>query len=353
MGNVFFVLPPDVGKPAGGYKVVYEYANRLSARGWQVSIGYDCRRVGAQRRILTPIKRWLRKGVSEFRRYYNPRWFSLSKNVQKFCIYSESDLSCADNIIATAYSTVDIVNKTNNSKKLYLIQGFENWDGRSSEAVKKTYSLGMENIVIAKWLKDIVDESCGNNSSTLIPNGIDMQEFSMDIPPEERKVKRISMLYHDGEYKGSKYGIQALDELKKIYPDLQAVLFGVPERPKALPAWIEYVQNASSAQLRKIYNESQIFLYPTLEEGFGLTCVESMACGCALCVTDYRGAREFAVAEENALISPVRDVGAMVKNANLLLENGDLRCRLAQKGLEKAKEFSWDVSINEFEKKLR
>ena len=353
MKSVTFVLIPDGGTPCGGIKIVYEYANRLVERGWQVKIGYDCRRVGEHRHIPWPIKKVLVRLVSEIRRIHNPRWFFLSNQVKKFCIFSDDDVVCSDNIVATAYGTVDIVIKTNNCKKIYLIQGFENWDGRSSEAVKETYRLGMENIVIAKWLKDIVDESCGNNNSTLIPNGLDMQEFSMDISPEERKVKRISMLYHQGEYKGSRYGIQVLIELKKRYPDLQAVLFGVPKRPADLPAWIEYVQNASSVQLRKIYNESQIFLYPTLEEGFGLTCVESMACGCALCVTNYRGAREFAVAEENALISPVKDIEAMIKNACRLLDNTELRCRLARQGIEKAKEFAWDATIEMFEKILR
>lgn len=353
MNNIIFILPPDNDNPIGGYKIVYEYANRLVKRGWSVSIGYDCRGVGQNYSLYKCIKKYLIKLISKYRCSFYPRWFSLSPDVEKFCIYKDKDVPLCDYLVATAYATASLVSKQAARKKIYFIQGFEAWDGRTVNEIKESYRLGMENIVIAKWLKQIVDESCGSDNSTIIPNGIDMQEFSVDIPPEKRNVKRICMLYHQGEYKGSKYGIQVLLELKKIYPDLQAILFGVPERPKGLPAWIEYIQNASSVQLRKIYNDSQVFLYPALAEGFGLTCVESMACGCALCVTDYLGAHEFAMAGQNALISPVKDVGTMVKNACKLLEDTDVRCRLARQGMAKAKEFNWDTTIDAFEKKLR
>ena len=50
---------------------------------------------------------------------------------------------------------------------------------------------------------DIVDGSCGNNNSTLIPKDINIQDFSMGISLEERNIKQINMLHYDGEYKGA------------------------------------------------------------------------------------------------------------------------------------------------------
>ena len=350
MTDIVFILPPDRNIAIGGYKVVYEYANRLSKRGWRVSIGYSCRNVGMTYKLPTLIRMMLVKLVSEYRRFIYPRWFKLTPKVKKFCIYNDNDVPKCDVMVATACGTASLVSKQTSYKKFYLIQGYETWGGRTEDEVKATYSLGLHNIVIAEWLKNIVDESCGKDNSILIPNGIDLQEFSLDIPPAERKVKRICMLYHKGEYKGSKFGIKALIMLKTIYPELQAVLFGVPPRPNALPRWIDYVQNASSLQLRHIYNDSQLYLYPAIEEGFGLTCVESMACGCALCSTDYRGVHEFAVDKENALLSPVRDVEAMVKNASLLLSDDSLRIKLAEKGHECVQMFDWEKSVDKLEK---
>ena len=137
-----------------------------------------------------------------------------------------------------------------------------------------------------------------------------------------------------------------------MYPELKAVLFGIPKRPCDLPDWIEYVQNATSKQLKKIYNESQIFLYPTIEEGFGLTCVESMACGCALCATNYLGVHEFAIDGFNSLLSPTKNVKAMVDNACKLLDNDSLRIKLAVEGKKYVEIFDWEKAVNKFEENL-
>lgn len=349
MNSITFVIPADRNIPIGGYKIVYEYANRLSSRGWQVIIGYDCRLIGSRLPVCRFLQVILGIIISKYRCLCYPKWFNISNQVEKLCIFNESDIPNTDIIIATAVSTALIVSGQPKSKKYYLIQGFEAWDGRTEDDVKDTYRLGLKNIVIASWLKNIVDEVCGDERSILIPNGIDMNEYNMYIPPEERKVKRISMLYHQGEYKGSKYGVQALVKLKKIYPELQAVLFGVPQRPNELPAWIEYVQNANTLQLRRIYNESQIYLYPAIEEGFGLTCVESMACGCALCATDYQGVHEFAIDRENAFLSPVKDVDALVQNVSLLLSEDGLRIRLAKNGYYSVQKFDWEKSVDKLE----
>ena len=81
--------------------------------------------------------------------------------------------------------------------------------------------------------------------------------------------------------------------------------------------------------------------------------MESMACGCALCATDYLGVHEFAVAEENALLSPAKDVEAMVRNASRLLEDDELRSKVAEKGMDSVKKLDWNNSVDQFAKKAQ
>lgn len=40
--NINFILPPPSAKIAGGYKIVYQYANYCSINGMDVNIIYDC-----------------------------------------------------------------------------------------------------------------------------------------------------------------------------------------------------------------------------------------------------------------------------------------------------------------------
>ena len=57
-----------------------------------------------------------------------------------------------------------------------------------------------------------------------------------------------------------------------------------------------------------ILNYASIFICSSINEGFGLTGAESMACGCALATTSYPAVFEYAVDKKNCLVSPVKDI---------------------------------------------
>lgn len=350
MLKINFVLPGPSVFPIGGYKMVFEYANRLSERGHQVNIIFNCSPGVKNHPNIPSIIKFLycHLGV-----WYFPRWFTLNKEVHKICAYKDlidSNIPDADFICATAISTVESVMKVSIDKgqKLYFIQGFEDWGKWTADAVKQTYHLGMKNIVVAKWLEKIVRDSGAD--CVLIPNGIDFEVFNIDIPIASRKGHTISMLYHDNEFKGAAYGIEALKRLKNKYPSLKATLFGIPRRPSDLPDWIQYVRNATQLQLRQIYNQSKIYLCPSIKEGFGLTGAEAMACGAAYVASDYGGVHEYAIDGRNVLLSAPKDVDGLVKHVSYLLDHDDQRIALARQGYKDIQSLDWDRSVDKFEK---
>ena len=82
----------------------------------------------------------------------------------------------------------------------------------------------------------------------------------------------------------------------------------------------------------------------SVKEGFGLPGLEAMACGCALVTTDFDGAKEYAVNNKNALVSPIKDVDAMYQNVIKLFEDENLRFKIAQGGLRaKLRNVLWNV----------
>lgn len=347
--RITFVLPGYLRSPAGGYKMIFEYANRLTLRGHKVAIAFDCFQ-GAQGHQKIPS--FLKKLCYRFLVWYHPKWFALHPKVRKVCAYTginDREIPDADFVCATAVGTANDVAKLsiNKGEKLYFIQDFENWGRWTADAVKETYRLGMKNIVIAKWLEKIVLDSGAD--CVLIPNGIDFDVFNIDIPIASRKRHTISMLYHEQVHKGSAYGIAALKKLKERYPDLQATLFGVPKRPDDLPAWIQYIQSATQPQLRQVYNQSKIYLCPSIKEGFGLTGAEAMACGCAYVASDYGGVHEYATDGRNVLLSPPKDVEGLVEHISYLFDHDDERIKLAQHGYEDIQTLDWNRSVDKFE----
>lgn len=348
-----FVLDGISRLPCGGFKIVFEYANRLAERGYYVRILFDVEHVGQTHfKFLPPLLRLI---LGKYAVLYYPRWFHLSKQVKKIPISSinDSEVPDADVIVATAVGTADPVFKLSQCKgnKLYLIQDYETWNNWTDEMVRKTYQLGMKNIVITHWLKKIVYDS--GSESVLIPNGLDFHIFYITVPIQERNPHTISMLYHLGEHKGSVYGIQALKILKGKYPDLEVTLFGVPKRPERLPSWIHYVRRATEKQLNDIYNHSAVYLCPSIKEGFGLTGAEAMACGCAYVASDYGGVHEYTEEGRNVLLSMPKDVNGLVDHISYLFDDNNRRIQLAEQGHQDIQKLNWDKSVDLLEQVIR
>ena len=329
--------------PVGGYKIVYEYANRLSKEGHNINILFlnD-----------TQFKRYhipesLRKILVNIYTLIEPRWFKLDKKIKKISNQQkgyEKLVEGADICIATAVQTVDTVqNLFLSSKKLYLIQDYENWD-ISNERLEDTYSLGMQNIVISSWLKNIVDKK-SKEPSVLIRNPIDIEVYKVYSTIEKRNKYKIGVLYHKSPQKGFKFAYEAILILKKRFPQLEVLMFGTPPKPLHLPKWIKYFKNASQKKTVAIYNSISLFLCASINEGYGLTGAESMACGAALVSTDYESVHEYAENGKNALLSPIRDADALANSATKLIENDALRIAIAYNGVKSISKHSWDNAM--------
>lgn len=355
MKIVTFILPGAASKPVGGFKIVFEYANRLIKDNYQVNIVLPATLLWKERKIKEKIKGIIRYPYFKIKksRYEPFSWFPLDKNIKILWVptLEEKYIPNGDFIFATACETAEYVNKYRETKgeKYYLIQHFEQWYF-SEERVLKTWKYDLKKIVIAKWLEKI-----GNQNSLktkLIFNGLDFEKFNVDIGIRERKTNKIIMLYHTLTWKGSSIGLQALKNIKKEKKNLEIVFFGAFERPADLPDYIEYYQSPNQNILRKLYNESSIYLGTSYGEGWGLTVSEAMQCGCAVVCTDVVGYKEMAFHEETALLSPAGNSKLLEENIIKLLEDNNLRIKIAENGNKFIQKFTWEKAYNELRKYL-
>jgi len=89
-----------------------------------------------------------------------------------------------------------------------------------------------------------------------------------------------------------------------------------------------------------LYGGADLFVFPSLEEGFGLPPLEAMACGTAV-VTSCTSALPEVVGDAAALVDPL-DEGALSSTIEGLLGSGRRRRALAQAGPAQAARFSWE-----------
>ena len=346
------LLPGSARYPIGGFKIIFEYANGLSVKGHKVNIILPLNINEMDDSLTVRIKwKYIYYRDKILKKFKANSWFKFDSNINVHWVQSldQKFIPEGDILVATSWHTAQIANEysQNKGKKVYFIQSFETWHG-SYEDVIATWKMPFKKIVIANWLLEIARKN--NEEAKLIYNGFDFNSFGIDVLPQQRDPLSIGMLYHEMEIKGSRFGLEAFEKLKTEYPELEVNLFGVPEKSKHIPEWINYFQNPDQNLLRKIYNNSSIFVNPSKVEGFALTPAEAMICGCAVVVSDIAGHRDYSFNEKTALLFTSENVDSLIEKLRILLNDNDKRINLAKKGNEYINKFQWQDSIDKFEK---
>ncbi|MGA8231044.1 MAG: glycosyltransferase family 1 protein [Candidatus Acidiferrales bacterium] len=101
-----------------------------------------------------------------------------------------------------------------------------------------------------------------------------------------------------------------------------------------------FTGHVADEDLAGLYSLARAFVYPSLYEGFGLPCIEAMACGCPV-VTSNRGAL-LEVTGQAAVHADPEDLASIASAIERILRDESLRQTLVERGLERAKLFTWD-----------
>ena len=96
----------------------------------------------------------------------------------------------------------------------------------------------------------------------------------------------------------------------------------------------------SHEDLPAMYNLAELFLLPSLHEGFGIPLLEAMACGCPIVTANTCAPPE--VTDGAAYLADPLDVDSIAWGIKEVLSNEDLRTSMIARGLERAKDFSWE-----------
>lgn len=342
---------------SGGVRVASFYGNELAKRGYKVRC-YAPRfpqRPGQEhsvKKTFRSLRRYIMNSVhyeflSTIRELFPFVEFCDVKN------FKDVGIKSADVSIATSWSTAYYLNKLkmNSGKKVYFVQDFETWgDSVETKISLSTYAYDMKKIVISHWInKQLIAN--GFDEGEVIYNGMDTTLFS-NANKKVHDPIRCLLLDHTGRHKGTKYGLAAFEEAKKYYPGLELVMFGM-ERSDIVPQEIEYHENIMGQELVNLYCSADIFIFPSINEGWGLTPVEAMACKCAVVGSSVGCMAEIGVNNKNALISRPKDVESMAGNIIRLCNDRDLLTKISENARLTAQELDWSNSVDKFERAIQ
>jgi len=101
-----------------------------------------------------------------------------------------------------------------------------------------------------------------------------------------------------------------------------------------IPGWI------SGQDLPYIMNGTEIFVFPSLYEGFGIPILEAMACGTPVITSDITAMPE--IADKAAFLVDPYNTDQIAQAIKLLVSDEQLRNELIARGLKRVKKFSWE-----------
>ncbi len=142
--------------------------------------------------------------------------------------------------------------------------------------------------------------------------------------------------------------IQAYARLVPKHPDTDLVIVG-PEgwNFESLLKFkesdkVHFIGYAEGDDIAVLYNLATLFVFPSLYEGFGIPPLEAMACGCPV-VTSNTSSLPEVVGNAAMLVDPYK-VEEIAEAMDIILSNRYIALDLKEKGLERAKKFSWKES---------
>ena len=344
---------------SGGTRVLFEVANRLAARGHEVSFTSLENKNAHQWFPLRVKVNYPETTVPILRRTFPYMLDSALWELTPWRLDRIRNLSLAlpdcDINVATSSLTAFAVNRSGKGTPFYYAQHYEPLlceDEYMKRHVEELYGLPLHLLTVSSWLKSEIIERHGKDSHLCL-NGVDRSTFYPRGHRERHELKRIMCIGRPYKWKGMEDLISAIRIVRQTHPQLELIVVSQHNlmMPKAdFP--VKIVRAPTDDDLAREYSMSDVFVNPSWYEGFYLPALEAMSCGVAT-VTTSIGTGDYAVNEQNALVVKPRKPDALAQAIIRVLTDESLSSRLAAEGIRTAEQFTWEKTATKVEESFR
>ena len=116
-----------------------------------------------------------------------------------------------------------------------------------------------------------------------------------------------------------------------------------------LEGQVKFLGFVSEEKKYQYLSVSDLFVLPSLHEGFGIVFLEAMHCGLPIITTDTGGQTDFLKDGENGFLVPVGDVDSLAEKINLLYNDSGLRRKISDTNRKDVKNFYSETMAGKYE----
>jgi len=355
--RINYVLPAV--RLTGGVRVIVEIADRLSRRGHQVTVtafgregDLDWARTSFACRFVRRA-RFHKYRVAAARRLL-PGWHEQDLKIRAL---AERVPECDINV-ATAAFTAFSVHRSGRGIPFHHMQHYDAVfypdDPYARSVAIEACCLPMRRIANSTWLAGLLQERHSLRDAALVFPAIDHEVFrpgprarTADRPPG---AFRIVTLGRSDPVKGFGDLLEAVAIAAGRGCAIDLAVFGtettLPTRPGAP---YRHVGRRVNQDLADLYRSADAVVTPSWYESFPLPPLEAMACGVPVITTRY-GTEDYAADGRNALVVPPREPQRLAESIVRLARDRGLQETLARGGVETARAFTWDATVDTVER---
>jgi len=204
--------------------------------------------------------------------------------------------------------------------------------------------LGMYSGIIACTMEATRRNNPKNIPVIFAPHAICVDEYSIGNQGSLCTYLFVGRL---SERKGISTLISIFDEvMSSTGHKFKLIVAGIGELEKEVAElakqrdWLDYRGFVEGEELRSLYELSDVFVFPTLEDTYAVVLHEAGAAGLALICSEHAGAAENLIMNgENGFVLPTDATEPWIESIKIYLENDQELIRHQQKSIEIAKQF--------------
>lgn len=218
--------------------------------------------------------------------------------------------------------------------------------------------------IIAEYMKK--KEFVPANKIEVIYNGIDCKKYeqSVDVVLKKRELGIKESEYVIGNVarltpvKNHELLITAFEQIKERIPNARLFVAGEGPLKEQLTDFIKQLSLESFVTLmgdrrdiHELLKVFDVFVLPSLKEGFPMVLLEAMAASIPVIATDVGGNKELVLNGETGLVIPPNNANALQEAIMKLHDFPDLAKTMGKNGERRVQEgFTFDMMINKYEK---
>ncbi|SEA26692.1 Glycosyltransferase involved in cell wall bisynthesis [Desulfuromusa kysingii] len=181
------------------------------------------------------------------------------------------------------------------------------------------------------------------------------QRWSQPASSQRPKLLYVGRISKD---KNLDFLLQVYLRLHDLYPGISLTFAGEGPYLQSLQdqcrhlAEVRFLGRVAYADLPQLYNQHDLFVFPSVTDTFGMAVLEAQACGLPALVSNVGGPKEIVVDGGSGYVLPVDDVQSWVERISLMVEDFSLAGGLWQKLGQSARDhilsnYSWDVILKQ------